>query len=401
MNIQSTVIPFILIAILCGCSAKSDKVLEIPVPTSDNSQFPRLTSDNTGTVFMSWYEHEKEIASLKFSTFKQSKWTTPKEIASGEEWFINWADFPSIIAIDGKPMAAHWLNKVEGGTYAYEINMSIFDDDWGPAFTPHFDNTSTEHGFVSMTPISNNSFISVWLDGRRTENRSDNEYTDMSKAMTLRAALIDTSGSVLQKYLLDDTVCDCCNTAITKTNSGYLVAYRNRTKNEIRDIYTVSIQNDGSVSNPKVVNNDNWKMPACPVNGPALASYGDEVGLAWFTAAGNNRAVKLALSSDGGLTFAEPFLLDDETPIGRVDIAFTKEKIWVSWLQTIAGQEVLNLSSYNKNGEFLDEIIIDEVSGSRETGFPQIATVKKRILVAFTSLGAKNNYRIRTILVEE
>ena len=34
---------------------------------------------------------------------------------------------------------------------------------------------------------------------------------------------------------------------------------------------------------PQSVFNDNWKIAACPVNGPALAAHGRNVAMTWFT----------------------------------------------------------------------------------------------------------------------
>jgi hypothetical protein len=45
------------------------------------------------------------------------------------------------------------------------------------------------------------------------------------------------------------------------------------------------------------VHSDNWKIDACPVNGPAIAATGRRVAVAWFTAANDTARVKLAFSS--------------------------------------------------------------------------------------------------------
>ena len=39
--------------------------------------------------------NEKEEAILNFSQFKNGRWVEPKKIASGSDWFVNWADFPA------------------------------------------------------------------------------------------------------------------------------------------------------------------------------------------------------------------------------------------------------------------------------------------------------------------
>ena len=142
---------FLFLGILSsGCTSESSSIEKLSSPASGNSMYPRLFTDNTGIVFMSWLEQEKELTTLKYASLENGIWSEPDIIAADSNWFVNWADFPSIIAHNAKPLAAHWLNKVPGGTYAYEINMSTFSGNWSPHFIPHKDNTATEHGFVSM-----------------------------------------------------------------------------------------------------------------------------------------------------------------------------------------------------------------------------------------------------------
>ncbi len=61
-------------------------------------------------------------------------------------------------------MAAHWLAKKPGGTYAYDVMMSVSPTgrSWGTPFSPHDDGTPTEHGFVSLFPVAIGSVPSGW-----------------------------------------------------------------------------------------------------------------------------------------------------------------------------------------------------------------------------------------------
>jgi len=80
---------------------------------------------------------------------------------------------------------------------------------------------------------------------------------------------------------------------------GDLLVYRDRTANEIRDIYATRF--DGKTwSKPARVHADDWTMPACPVNGPSVAAREKDVVVAWYTAAGDMPTVKLARSAMEG-----------------------------------------------------------------------------------------------------
>jgi hypothetical protein len=301
-----------LFLLLVSCSFEENyKIEELSSPTGDNSSLPRLFTDNTGTVFMSWIETNNDTSSLYYSSLTGGKWEKPELIKKSDNWFVNWADFPSVIAKDGKAIAAHWLNKSEGGTYAYDVEITSAKNDWTDTVTPHTDNTFTEHGFVSMSPISDTTFLSVWLDGRNTGGHEgqDDQKTDLklSKAMTLRSAILDTDLKIINEFEIDNSVCDCCGTATVRTKNGFITAYRNRTNEEIRDIY-ISRFVDGNWMKPIPVSNDNWKIAGCPVNGPAITSNEDLVAVAWYTGANGVENVKLSVSLDEGNSFLDEFI---------------------------------------------------------------------------------------------
>ena len=103
------------------------------------------------------------------------------------------------------------------------------------------------------------------------------------------------------------------------TDEGVVLAYRDHSAMEIRDIAVIR-QTPSGWSESTVVHDDRWKIAGCPVNGPSLAADGQRVALAWFTQAQDQPRVKLALSEDGGRSFGEPIILPDEDPLGRVSV---------------------------------------------------------------------------------
>ena len=163
------VLSLFLIPVLINCSSNPTyTVKEFSSPTGENASLPRLFTDNTGTVFMSWVESDGDSTSLLYSSLTNNEWTKSELISKSDSWFVNWADFPSIIARNGEPIAVHWLQKIPGGTYAYNVNITNASSDWEHVIAPHNDNTPTEHGFVSMAPASDSTFVTIWLDGRNT-----------------------------------------------------------------------------------------------------------------------------------------------------------------------------------------------------------------------------------------
>lgn len=372
-----------------GCGSGQNGYKDLDNPADPGSQYPYLYS--TGNqVYMSWLSKEGSKSTLNYARYDGENWSSAQTIASDSNWFLNWADFPSIIADDNSPIAAHWLNKKPGGTYSYDVNISTMDQNgkWSAVLTPHNDSTATEHGFASMIPWDENTILAVWLDGRNTADRAADEYYNINYAMTLRGALISRNGEILKRFLIDDAVCDCCQTSLTKTEAGAVVAYRNRTDEEIRDIYTSSF-NGEQWSQPSAVSKDNWKIGACPVNGPKVVSAGSKVAVAWYTGSDDSTKVQLATSANNGETFSNPLLLNDNKALGRVDAVITKGTTYVSWMENIDGKGVLKLASV-KNQERTHALTVGHVNQSRRSGVPQMEKVKNRLIFAWTEVDSTN-----------
>jgi hypothetical protein len=92
--------------------------------------------------------------------------------------------------------------------------------------------------------------LAVWLDGRKTGG-----YVEGSPGptpdMTLRAAVVTPGGGLTDEAELDGRTCDCCQTAAASTVDGFLVAYRGRSPDEVRDIFlTRFVQGRWSVPRP-------------------------------------------------------------------------------------------------------------------------------------------------------
>ena len=202
-------------------------------------------------------------------------------------------------------------------------------------------------------------------------------------SMQLRSAEIGPDGQVLSEHLVDDKTCDCCQTSLVRTEKGALVAYRDRTDAEIRDIY-VSAFREGEWSDPKAVFHDGWKINGCPVNGPKLSVFGNSIGLAWFTAANDEPRVKVSFSDDGGLNFQEPYLVDEGKPLGRVDIVMLNQnKALISWMEMSGEDAQLRLALIDKFKGKLTSMVVSELSSKRSTGFPQLELADGKVFMAW------------------
>jgi len=388
-----------LIFFISSCQEKIPSFTEIETPCKTGGE-SNLFSTADGKIYMSWIEYlgGSDMA-LKYSQFENISWKAPKTIASGDNWFVNWADFPSFVGYqDGKSMAAHWLQKSASGTYDYDVRISQSNDNgqsWSESFIIHNDGISAEHGFVSMVPLATNRVFATWLDGRYTkdgvESTNDHEHNG---AMTLRSAEFDIDGNIYKESQLDDKVCECCQTSAAMSQDGLLVVYRNRSNDEIRDIY-IAKQIDDHWQEPRPVYSDNWKINGCPVNGPVVKTYENMVGVAWFTMAEAIPKVNLAFSRDNGLNFELPIRIDDGNPIGRVYLVHLENNEWlVSWLEQNEESADIRAARVNMENGITHKMTVKSTGSSRQSGFPRMTKVAgSQILFSWTSVDSTQSVK--------
>jgi len=355
-----------------------------------------MHTTKTGAVLLSWQEPRPEEGyALRFSRRQQDAWSDPQTIAEGQDWFVNWADFPSVTSLDDSTLAAHFLKKSGSGTYAYDVRLTQSHDggrNWMPSITPHTDGTQTEHGFASLLPIpERDRFLAIWLDGRNTGPVA---AAGSRGAMTLRAAEIDRSGQIYSEALLDDRICDCCQTSAAHTTNGMLVVYRDRSEEEVRDISAVQWQ-DGAWTEPQSVHADQWQINGCPVNGPTIATDSTTTAVAWFTAAEGIPRVLLSFSFDEGRSFGSPISIADTQPLGRVDILLLPDRsALVSWLEKTDEDAVILVRRAYPDGSLGLPSKVAATKASRVSGVPRMARSEDTVFIAWTDPGASSSVQV-------
>jgi hypothetical protein len=382
-----------LCVIAVGCSKKentSDLTHSIPSPSKSNSAEPFLFASKDSTVYLSWIEKGEEKSILKFSSLTNDQWAEPITIASGNSWFVNWADYP-MIAANGQHWVAHFLDKSAASTYAYDVKLITSADKgktWGDPHVLHDDKKMAEHGFVTLLPYGEGFFV-TWLDGRNTVMEGMEEmdhHEGHHGSMSLRAAILDATGNKINEWELDNKTCDCCQTTAAITSNGPVVIYRDRSDEEIRDMSITRLINDQWTA-PKSIHNDNWKIAGCPVNGPRADAKGNNLLAAWFSAATDTAHVNVIFSADGGATFGNVIRIDEGGAIGRVDVVMLNDNsAIVSWMEGT----MIKVAKVHSDGTLEPSITVATSSDSRSSGFPQMTKSGNQLIFAWTDDKEKN-----------
>lgn len=384
-------LPLLLLASLLACSTRESQpsapgFRELTSPAGLHSGEPFLAADASGSVHMTWIERSGDSThAVRYARLEGESWTAPSTIVERRDLFVNWADYPAVIATPSGRLVVHWLQRSGTGRYAYDVRVAQSTDrgaTWTEGSVLHTDRSPGEHGFVAMWLAPGDSVRAAWLDGRQMTGGHG------EGAMTVQSVSLAADGTTGAEHALDVRSCDCCQVAATVAASGAVVAYRDRTEDEIRDIVIVR-QVNGKWTDPAPVHNDGWKIAACPVNGPALAARGDTVVIAWFTGAQDTARVRVAFSVDGGATFAPPVRIDGGAPAGRVGISLDDQgNALVSWLERVPPEDAeVRVRRVSRDGTLGAPFTVSRTRAARASGFPRIVRQGDALLAAWTVPG--------------
>lgn len=368
-------------------------VTAVPLPSGTEAGMYSLANAGPDGAVLSWLEPSSRGKAFRFSSYRSGRWSAPRTIAEGNDFFSNWADHPSIAAMSDGTLLAQWpvvnRGKVAAGSYNNSIRIAVSRDQggtWKEVFADGKDNVHSYSGFVSLLP-GRAGFSAVYLTPPRPISHDPKDHT-----MTLSHVSVDAAGKASGPQLIDSDTCSCCPTAFAATSDGPIAAYRDHEPGEIRDISIVRFV-QGKWTLPKPVQRDGWKINGCPTNGPELAAEGRHVAVAWFTAAGDVPRMKVAFSSDAGASFGPPTVVDGGQPVGRGALVMLPDRsAAVAWLEgsgswrtsaVSGGTGELRVRRVTSHGQAGTMIAVGPASSGRATGMPQMIRLERSLLVVW------------------
>lgn len=316
-----------------------------------------------------------------------STWSAPRAVVSTPLLMENWADFATLAVGTDGTLWAQWFQRPPGEDargYDGWIARSV---DGGANWSPP---APLGHEFVSLAPLSGGRVLAVWLASARSGDPAvartkrdphaprppKDPNAPYAPTMRLQACLLGPDGATLRDWVVDPDVCSCCQTTITRLSGDrVLVAYRGHTPDEIRD-NSIALFADQAWSSPRLLHADGWKIPACPVNGPAADACDEHVAVAWFTAADGLARVQARQSRDGGAGFAPAVPIDLGKPSGRIDLVMLADgSSVISWMEaSSSGVEAgLYVRRLFPDGKLSAPFLIATLSSIRATGFARLA----------------------------
>ena len=351
-------------------------------PVQGTSNQPQLTASDRGVV-LSWLEQNDASATLKFSELTGDAWAPGKTIASSEKWFISDADVPTVMRMSDGTLVAATYPLIDYQLEAYDLRLAYSKDEgktWSRPISPYRDKSKTQHGFATLFEMADKSLGLVWLDGRDMDPAKAKE----NGAMDVYFASFDSAWKQTAEASINARVCECCQTSVATTADGPIVAFRDRTADDIRDIHVTRIE-QGKWTDAVSVHDDKWKIDACPVNGPAVAARGKDVAVAWFTALDDNGKAYAAFSKDSGRTWGSPIRLDEGSALGHVDVELLDDgSAMATWVEFANERSQFRARKIQASGERSKAIVIAGEGAARVSGYPRLAKRGTDLVFAWT-----------------
>lgn len=385
--------------------------LTLPAP-GPGTHCANLATGPDGTVLLTYYGPPPEGTAAGARTLwlsslpaGASDWTPARPIVTTPLLQENWADFASVVVGTDGALTAQWFQRAAPDARGYDGWYSRSEDGGRSWRAP----ARLGHEFVAFAPLAEGNTLAVWLEGAPASGTGVGPATHAeahgahSARMRLLGRILAPDGTARRDWVLDPEACDCCqNTAVTLGDGRVFVAYRGRTRGEIRDNrYLIFDPATAAWSRSAPLREDGWVIPACPVNGPAADALGEALAVAWFTAAGGQPRIHARHSTDGARTLGEPQGIDLGQPMGRLDTVMLADgSAVVTWLE--AGNAASEAGIYARRmfpgGGLSAPYLVAASSRARSSGFPRTARQgPDSLLVAWTQTGEAPQVRLTRV----
>ena len=194
----------------------------------------------------------------------------------------------------------------------------------------HRDRQEITHRFDSVVVNARGQVIIAWIDKR------DLVAAVAAKAPPYRGAAVyfavsDDRGATFRgDYKLADHSCECCRISLVCHADGSVSAlWRHVFEPNIRDHAVAQLFPDGKAGAVRRASFEDWKIDACPHQGPSLAEDAEHrLHAVWFSAAPQNQGAFYGRLREGGI--------DARRRIGgeaaaHPDLALLGNRVAVAW----------------------------------------------------------------------
>jgi hypothetical protein len=166
------------------------------------------------------------------------------------------------------------------------------------------DTTSQRFEVAGVDPSGR--VFAAWLDKRNVASAraAGRAYPGAALAYAWEDGAADFGGTAIAL----DNACECCRIGLAFAGAGRpAVAFRNIFPGSVRDHAVITFQDEKTPGPVRRVSVDDWKIEACPHQGPSLAIAPDgSYHVAWFTDGAARKGVFYARADSADAPFSVP-----------------------------------------------------------------------------------------------
>lgn len=325
-----------LIAIVIAVQATAAEPVEVARGHGNHQpEQPQVSIDPHGTIHLV-YGVEDSVRYHR-SDDGGKTFAKPVELSFAKAMSLGMRRGPRIVATD-KAICIVAIGGKQGKGKDGDL-LAMHSTDGGKTWTGpvavNDEEGSGREGLHALAAGPKGEFCCVWLDLR-------NGSTE------IMASTSADGGKTWSKNILvyaspDGSVCECCHPSVTFDGRGrLLVQWRNSLAGN-RDIYvTASADGGKTFSKATKLGTGTWKLGACPMDGGAISTSGDQIYSAWR----RDKTVYLVQAGKQG----ERSLGDGEQPW----IAATKDGPYVAWVKKRGEEGYVAIPGHASPTKFAD-----------------------------------------------
>jgi BNR repeat-like domain len=217
---------------------------------------------------------------------------------------------PPRVVLRDRELTVVWVSKRDGVSGIRAARSADGGRTFSPSRTISPAGVTGARGWESAAVGEGGLVHVAWLDGRNAAPMAPGApHVHGAMRQDIVHAMWRADGSVVETPVAEN-VCFCCKTGVAVHGNDVFVVWRHLFAGGVRDIAIArSTDGGGTFGAPQRVSADNWKIDACPDDGPSLAvENGGAIHVAWPTLmqdeATPHMAIFEAISRDGGATFS-------------------------------------------------------------------------------------------------
>ena len=298
---------------------------------------------------------------------------------------------PPRVVLSGSRIDVVWVAKRNGVSAIRAAESVDGGATFAPARTVTAEGVQGARGWQTAAIAADGTVHAAWLDGRNATRPAASAAPANAGAHVhhgdMRQDIYHAmwrGGDAAVETQVASNVCFCCKTALVSQGPTVYVAWRHLFPGGVRDIAIARSSDSGrTFSDPVRVSADDWKIDACPDDGPAMAiDAGGTLHVVWPTLATDSGSPRIAVfhatSSDGGKTFSPRARVNSpDAPAAHPKMTLdTAGRAVVAWDETSGGARRIRL-------RIADQALLTLSTGNASS-YPAVVAAGSAIVAAWT-----------------